>query len=257
MIDETSKIDASAEIAAAVEIGPWSIIGPNVSIGSGTKIGSHVVIKSDTKIGLNNQISSFSSLGDDPQHANYNGEQTVLEIGDHNIIREYCTLNRGTHDGGSLTRIGNNNYIMAYVHIGHDCKVENHTIFVNNASLAGHVKVANHATIGPFVAIHQRCNIGAYSFLAYATGVNKDILPYVMVAGGINATVRGINSMGLKRSGFDTSSISAIRRAYSTIFRSKLTIKEVIPELEGMLPDSPAVGLFIKALQEANRSFVR
>ncbi len=255
MIDERAIIDPSAKIEEGVKIGPWSIIGPNVEIGSGTQIGPHVVVKGSTIIGRNNFIYQYASIGEDPQHVNYNGEITLLKIGDGNIIREFCTLNRGTFQGGGATSIGDHNFLMAYVHVAHDCKVGSNTIFVNNASLAGHVIVEDYATIGAFVGIHQHCKIGAYSFITAAM-VGKDVPPYVVVTGN-TAAVCGLNTVGLKRRGFNSKTIIMLRRAYNLLFRQGLNVKQVLVELEKIVQECPEVQLFIDAVNNSNRGLVR
>lgn len=255
MIDERANIDPSARIAANVHIGPWTMIGANVEIDSGTHIGPHVVIKGPTKIGKNNRIYQFASIGEDPQHVNYKGEPTRLEIGDGNVIREFCTLNRGTAQGGQVTSIGDNNFFMAYVHVAHDCVVGSNTIFVNNASLAGHVNVQDYATIGGFVGIHQFCTIGAHSFITAAM-VGKDVPPYVIVTGN-TATVCGLNTVGLKRRGFSAETITILRRAYNILYRQGLNVKQAIHELEKMVVECPEVQLFIDAINNSSRGLVR
>ncbi len=255
MIDERAVIDPSAKIAPGVTIGPWTTIGPNVEIGEGTSIGSHVVVKAGVTIGRENKIYQFASIGEDPQHLNYKGEPTALRIGDRNIIREFCTMNRGTIQGGGETSVGDDNFFMAYVHVAHDCKVGNRTIFVNNASLAGHVTVQDYATIGAFVGIHQFCNIGAYSFITAAM-VGKDVPPYVIVTGN-TAAVCGLNTVGLKRSGFSSETITVLRRAYNILFRQGLNIKEALVELEKLVVNTPEVQLFIDAMNNSNRGLVR
>lgn len=255
MIDERAIIDPSARIGEGVSIGPWSCIGADVEIGAGTTIGPHVVIKGKVIIGEENKIHQFTSIGDDPQHLNYKGENTLLRIGNRNIIREFCTLNRGTEQGGGETSIGDDNFLMAYVHIAHDCKVGNRTIFVNNASLAGHVTVQDYATIGAFVGVHQFCNIGAYSFITAAM-VGKDVPPYVIVTGN-TAAVCGLNTVGLKRSGFSSETITILRRAYNILFRQGLNVKEALVELEKLVMDCPPVQLFIDAMNNSNRGLVR
>jgi UDP-N-acetylglucosamine acyltransferase len=256
LVDERAIVHPTAKIADNVEIGPWTIIGPYVEIGAGTKIGPHVVIKEYTKIGCNNQIYQYVSLGESPQHVGYKGEATRLEIGDNNIIREFSTLNRGTVQGGGVTRIGNHNFIMCYVHIAHDCQIGNNTIFVNNASLAGHVHVEDYTMIGVFVGVHQFCTVGAHSFVSHAAMVGKDVLPYIMVRGH-DPVVSGVNIIGLKRRGFSEDTIRGLRRAYNIIFRQNLTVKEAIDELQLMLTECPAVELFIKGLQNSKRGVLR
>ena len=200
MIHATAIVDPKAEIAPDVEIGAYSVIGPDVRIGSGTRIGAHVVIQGPTTIGRNNRIFHFCSLGEEPQDKKYAGEPTTLEIGDGNTIREYCTFNRGTIQDAGATRIGNDNWVMAYVHIAHDCQIGNNTIFANNSSLAGHVVVHDYAILGGFTLIHQFCKIGSHVITAVGSVVFKDIPPYVTAA-GYDAKPHGINSEGLKRRG--------------------------------------------------------
>jgi UDP-N-acetylglucosamine acyltransferase len=258
VIDEHAIIDSTAKIAKNVSIGPYSIIGPNVEIGEGCVIESHVVINGRTKIGCNNKIFPFASIGEDPQDLSYKGEDTILEIGDNNTIREFCTLNRGTVKGGGVTKIGNNNLIMAYVHIAHDCKVGSNTIFANNASLSGHVVVNDHALLGGFAGIAQYCNIGAYSFVAAQTGINKDVLPYVIVSSYHEpAKTYGLNVVGLKRKGFSLETIKKLRQAYHLLCKENLTVKDILPKLEVMAKDCPAVQLFIDAIVRSKHGIIR
>lgn len=256
MIDSRAHIDSSAKIGDDVEIGPWTLIGPHVEIGSGTQIGSHVVIKGPTKIGKNNKIFQFSSIGEDPQDKKYNGEPTILEVGDNNVFRECCTINRGTVQGGSVTRIGNYNLIMAYVHVAHDCIIGNDIILANNAALSGHVVVHDYAILSGFSAVHQFCHIGSYSFLAGYTPVGKDVLPYVLVSGH-EATVCGLNTEGLKRRGFSPETINHLKRAYKIIFRSGLTVLQAQEQLQEMVPECAEVQLFIDALKQSARGIAR
>lgn len=255
-IDERAVVHPTAKIADDVEIGPWTLIGPQVEIDVGTVIGPHVVIKENTKIGQHNKIHAFSSLGDDPQHKGYTGGETFLEIGDHNIIREFCTMSRGTEEGGGVTRIGNANFLMAYVHIAHDCVVSNKTIFVNNASLAGHVHVGDFVTMGGFVGVHQFCSIGAYSFVSRAALVTQDVLPYLLVVNN-PTSVRGLNKVGLKRHGFTEQTIENLQKAYKIIFNSKLLVKDAVAELEKMLTVCPEIKLFVEGLSCSERGIVR
>lgn len=256
MIDPRAIIDPSAKIAENVTIGPWTWIGKNVEIDEGTWIAPHVVINGPTKIGKNNKIFQFSSLGDAPQDITYAGEDTVLEIGDNNTIREYCLINRGSIKGGGLTRIGNNNFIMGYVHIAHDCMVGDHCIFVNYSALAGHITVGDHVIIGAYAAAHQFCTIGSHAFVAKATYITQDVLPYIIVDGN-PPIARGINTVGLKRRGFSAHAIRGLRRAYSFIFRKSLTTTEAIEALEELKKDFPEVQLFIDGLNKINRGLVR
>ncbi len=256
MIDERTEIHPSAKIAEDVEIGPWTVIGPQVEIDSGTTIGSHVVINGYTKIGKNNRIFQFASLGDEPQDLTYNNEETILEIGDENIIREFCMLSRGSAKDDGITRIGNKNYFMAYSHVGHDCKVGNEVTMTNYAALSGHVQVGDYAVIGAYAGIHQFCQIGEYSFIGRASYVSKDVLPYVMISGQ-TVSACGLNTVGLKRRGFSQDDIDCLRKAYKIIFRRGLTVQQALVELIEISPDSDKVHPLIKALKASTRGIVR
>ena len=222
-IHSTAIIDPLARIADDVEVGPYAVIGPHVEIGSASRVGPHVVIAAHTRIGARNRIYQFSSIGEAPQDKKYGGEETRLEIGDDNTIREFCTLNRGTTQDSGVTRIGSHNWIMAYVHVAHDCMIGNHTIFANNAQLAGHVHVGDHAILGGFTVVHQFCRIGAHSITAMGTILLQDLPPYV-TASGNSATPHGINSEGLRRRGFSAEAIAAIKKAYKTLYKSGLSL---------------------------------
>lgn len=256
MIHPTALVDSQAQLADDVEVGPYTIIGPHVQIDSGTSIGSHCVLTGHTRIGKNNRIFQFNSLGDEPQDMKYKGEETELIIGDHNTIREFCTLNRGTIQGGGNTRIGDNNWIMAYVHIAHDCQVGNHTIFANNASLAGHVTVDDWAILGGFSIVHQFCIIGAHCFLSFGSHVNQSVPPYVMVAGD-KASARSINSEGLKRRGFSPEAMRLLRRAYKIMFRSGLSWDQTCDELEKMAEGNEPIQDMLDFLARTQRSYLR
>lgn len=256
MISDNAMIHSSAEVGENVSIGNGTIIGADVEIGDGTWIGPYVVIEGPCKIGNNNKIFQFSSIGDEPQDITYQGEHTSLEIGDNNVIREYCMISRGTAKGDGVTRIGNNNFLMAYSHVGHDCMVGNHIIMVNNAALSGHVTLDDYVTVGAYAAIHQFCHVGAYAFIARATYITKDVLPYVMIAGH-DATVYGINTVGLKRRDFASKTIDQLRRAYKTIFRKGFTVQEAIAELKNMQQDCSEVIPMIDALNNSSRGVVR
>ena len=220
MSHERPIIHPTAQIANNVTFGPYTVIGPNVTIGEGTVIGSHVVIQENTRIGKHNHIHQFASIGGHPQHAHYKGEQTFVEIGDHNTIGEFCTINRGIADEhGSITRLGHGNFLMSYVHIAHNCTVGNHTIFANNASIAGHVVVDDYVVLSGFAIVHQFCYIGAYSFLRAGTAVPRDIMPYIMVNGRPTQPC-GLNTAGLKRRGFSSETISQLKKAYRLLFLS-------------------------------------
>ena len=227
-----------------------------MEIGTGTRIDGHVVINGPTRIGRDNKIFQFSSIGEMPQDKKYGGEPTLLEIGDRNVIREFCTLNRGTVQGGGATRIGSDNWIMAYVHIAHDCQIGNHTIFANNASLAGHVTIEDHVILGGFSQVHQFCSLGAHSFTAFGSGIAKDIPPYVMVSGH-PAAPHGLNAEGLRRRGFSTETLTRLRRAYKTIYRANLTLKEAIAQLKEQIAECPEIGVMVDFLEKSSRGIVR
>lgn len=225
LIHQTAIVHAGAQLGENVAVGPYTIIGEHVEIGDNTIVGPHVVISGRTRIGCENRIFQFCSLGEVPQDKKYAGEPTRLEIGDRNTIREFCTLNCGTAQDAGVTRLGNDNWIMAYVHLAHDCQVGNHTIFANNAQLAGHVHVGDWVILGGFTGVHQFVWLGAHSMTAVGTVLLQDLPPYVMAAGN-TAEPRGINSEGLKRRGFSPESVMAIRRAYKTLYKSGLKLDE-------------------------------
>jgi len=256
VIHATAIVDPKAELASDVEVGAYSMIGPGVRVDSGTVIGPHVVIRGPTSIGKNNRIYQFSSLGEAPQDKKYAGEDTRLEIGDNNTIREFCTFNRGTVQDAGVTRIGNDNWVMAYVHIAHDCKVGNHTIFANNSSLAGHVLVQDHAILGGFTLVHQFCKIGAHVMTAVGTVVFKDVPPYVTVA-GYEAKPYGINAEGLKRRGFSPDVITRIKRAYKTLYKSSLMLEEAKQSIAGQHQECAELGILLEFLDASTRGIVR
>ncbi|MES2500079.1 MAG: acyl-ACP--UDP-N-acetylglucosamine O-acyltransferase [Pseudomonadota bacterium] len=255
-IHPTAIIDAKAELDSSVTVGAYSTIGAHVKIGADTRIASHVVLKGPTTIGKNNQIFQFSSLGEAPQDKKYRDEPTTLEIGDNNTIREFCTFNRGTIQDKGATKIGNNNWIMAYVHIAHDCTIANHTIMANNSSLAGHVDIHDYAILGGFTLIHQFCKVGAHVITAVGSVVFKDIPPYVTAA-GYDAKPHGINSEGLKRRGYSQESIAQIKRAYKVLYRNSLTLEEAKLELADMQKDCQEIALLINFLKISTRGIVR
>ncbi len=226
-IHATAVIDAKAEIANDVTISPYAVIGPDVKIDSGTWVGPHAVIEGPTTIGKDNKIFQFASVGAEPQDKKYKGEPTTLTIGDRNVIRESCTINRGTAQDIGTTTIGSDNWIMAYVHIAHDCIVGNNTIFANNATLAGHVTIHDYAILGGFTLVHQFCHVGEYAFTGMGTALAKDLPPYVM-AMGAPAIPRGINSEGLKRHGFKDDERKQIKDAYKTLYRNNRTLEEAV-----------------------------
>lgn len=254
MIHPSAIIDPGAALDERVSVGPHSIIGARVEIGAGTRIDAHVVIKGPTRIGRDNRIAQFNSIGDDPQDKKFAGEDTLLEIGDGNVIREFCTFNRGTRGGGGVTRIGNDNWIMAYVHIAHDCRVGSGITLANAATLAGHVQVADHVTLGAFTVVHQFCSIGAYAFSAMGTVVLKDVAPYLMIAGN-PATPHGLNSEGLRRHGFDPEVMRALKEAYKILYRRALSLEQALEAMDAQdLPEVASMTAFIRA---STRGLVR
>lgn len=255
-IHQTAIIDPKAELADDVQVGAYSIIGPDVKIDAGTIVGPHVVINGHTSIGKHNQIFQFSSLGEAPQDKKYQGEPTKLEIGDHNTIREFCTFNRGTAQDKGITKVGDHNWIMAYVHIAHDCHVHNHTILANNSSLAGHVDLCDHAILGGFTLVHQFCKIGQHVITAVGSVVFKDIPPYV-TASGYDANPHGINSEGLKRRGFSADSISNIKRAYKTLYRQSLSLDEAKSALTQQALGAPELNVLVEFLAQSTRGIIR
>jgi UDP-N-acetylglucosamine acyltransferase len=256
MIHQTAIVDPLARLADDVEVGAYSIIGPHVSIGAGTKIGPHVVVEGPTEIGENNRIWQFASVGADPQDKKHHGEETWLRMGDGNTIREFVTINRGTVDGGGETQIGNDNWIMAYVHIAHDCIIGNQAIFANNASLAGHVVIEDHVILGGFSLIHQFCRIGAHAFTSMGSKVNQDVPPYVTVAGKM-AEPRGLNAEGLKRRGFSRERIRQIKQAYKLLYKSGLRLDEAIEAISELDASSEDLAAFTAFLQTSERSILR
>ncbi len=256
MIHPTAVIDPSARLGSNVSIGAYSVIGADVVIGDDTWIGPHVVIEGPTRIGRENKIWQFASIGAAPQDKKFHGERSLLEIGDRNVIREFVTFNRGTDDGGGVTRIGNDNWLMAYVHLAHDCIVGNNVIFANAASLAGHVTVDDWVILGGFTLVHQFCQVGAHAFTSMGSIINRDVPPYVTVAGSF-AEPKGINSEGLKRRGFGSDRILSIRRAYKTLYKSGLPLAEAREELARVSSDAPDVKLMLDFIDRSQRSLVR
>lgn len=257
MIHPTALVDPGARIGADVSIGAYSVVGADVEIGDRTTIGPHVVIEGATRIGRDNRIFQFASLGAEPQDKKFRGERSELLIGDRNVIREFTTFNRGTGDGGGTTRIGNDNWIMAYVHIAHDCQVGDHVVFANNATLAGHVEVGDHVILGGFTGIHQFCKIGAHAFCGMGSLVNTDVPPFVITGSGGYARPRGINSEGLKRRGFDATRIAAIKRAYRTLYMSGTPLDEARTRLAEQAGASTDVADMLAFIERSERSLAR
>jgi UDP-N-acetylglucosamine acyltransferase len=256
LIHPSAIIDDLAGIAEGVSVGPFCVIGPDVEIGAGTVIGPHVVIRGPTRIGRENRIFQFASIGEDPQDKKYQGEITRLEIGDRNVIREYSTVHRGTIQDKSVTRLGDDNLLMAYTHVAHDCVIGNGVIMANGASLAGHVTVDDCAILGGFSLVHQFCRIGRYSFSGMGSVISRDIPPYVMV-GGSPTRPRGINSVGMERRGFDAESILQIKRAFKLIYKSRLKLEEAIESLTAMAEQSSEVIPLLEFLKQSGRSILR
>lgn len=256
MIHPTASVHPGARLAGSVDVGPYAVIGEHVEVDENTNIGAHCVIAGHTRIGRENRIFQFSSIGEIPQDKKYAGEPTRLEIGHRNTIREFCTFNTGTVQDAGVTRIGDDNWFMAYVHVAHDCVVGNHTIFANCTQLAGHVHVGDWVILGGFTGIHQFCRIGEHSMTAIGSVVVHDLPPYVM-AQGDTAQAHGINSEGLRRRGFSNEAINGIRKAYKTIYRQKLTLEAARAELEHQVQHCPEVEPLLAFLSTTTRGIVR
>lgn len=255
-IHPTAIVDPKAEIAEGVEISAYAIIGADVSIDSGTWVGPHTVIEGPTKIGKDNRIYQFASIGADPQDKKYNNEPTEMIIGDRNVIREFCTFNRGTAQDIGKTVLGDDNWIMAYVHLAHDCVVGNNTIFANNATLAGHVEIDDYAILGGFTLIHQFCRIGKYAFTGMGTSIAKDVPPYVM-AFGAPGIPRGINKEGLKRNQFEKEAIDRIKDCYRHLYRQDLSLKDAIQSMRDEYADAPEIAELISFCESSQRGLIR
>jgi UDP-N-acetylglucosamine acyltransferase len=247
VIDPRAVIDPNAHLAPNVVVGPFTVIGPEVEIGQGTWIGSHAVLQGPTRIGCDNQIYHFTSLGEAAQDKKYKGEKTYLEIGDRNTLREFCTINRGTVQDSGTTRIGNDNWMMAYVHVAHDCQIGNRTVFANGATLGGHVRVDDDAVLGGFALVYQFCRIGAHSLCGFGCGVHKDVPPFVTVAGN-RARAYGINAEGLRRRGFTPQEIHAVRSAYKVLYRSNLRLPQAINQLKKLAENFECVQILVDFL---------
>ncbi|MFN7781116.1 MAG: acyl-ACP--UDP-N-acetylglucosamine O-acyltransferase [Lysobacterales bacterium] len=255
-VHPSAVIHPGAKLGEGVEIGPFCVIGEEVDIGAGTRIDSHVVIHGPTRIGADNRIHSFAAIGGEPQDKKFRGERCELVIGDRNLIREFVTINRGTADDAGITSIGNDNWIMAYVHIAHDCRIGNHNTFANAASMAGHVHIGNQVILGGFSLIHQFCKVGDHAFTAMGASVNRDVPPYVMVAGEY-AQPRGINAEGLKRRGFSAERIAAIKRGYRTLYMAGLPLAEARAKIADEAEASDDLKLLLDFIDGSTRSLIR
>jgi UDP-N-acetylglucosamine acyltransferase len=256
LINPRAVVDPRARLAASVSIGPFSVVGPDVQIDAGTWVGPHVVINGPARIGKENRIFQFASLGDIPQDKKYKSEPSELVIGDHNTIREYCTINRGTLNGHGSTVIGNNNWIMAYVHIAHDCRIGNHTIFSNGATLAGHVIIEDYAILGGFTLVHQFCHIGRHAFCGMGTALNRDLPPYVLASGNL-AEPHGINKVGLKRHGFSLETIQALHKAYLLLIKSKKRRGDEAQQLQELGRAYSEVAHMVEFVNNSPRGVIR
>ncbi|MGB5623753.1 MAG: acyl-ACP--UDP-N-acetylglucosamine O-acyltransferase [Gammaproteobacteria bacterium] len=256
MIHPSAIVDPGVKLGDGVEIGAYAVIGAGVELGDRCRVGSHAVIKGPTRIGSASHIYPFCSIGDDPQDKKYAGEETRLEIGERNTIRESCTINRGTAQDLGVTRIGDDNWIMAYVHIAHDCVVGNDNVLANNVTLAGHVRVGDCTVLGGFVGVHQFCQIGSFALCAMFSGVTRDVPAYITVSGQ-PAEPRGINSEGLKRRDFDASQIGNIRWAYKTLYRSGLKFVDAVEAIASQSDSKPELEVLLASLRASRRSVVR
>ncbi len=256
MIHEQAIIEPSAKIGKNVTIGPWTYVGSDVVIGDDCVISSHVVINGPTTMGKGNRVFQFASLGEECQDLKYAGEPTELIIGDNNTFRECCTVHRGTVQDNSLTKIGSNNLFMAYTHIAHDCVIGDHCIMANNASIAGHVHVGDHAILGGMAGVHQFCHIGAHSFIAANSLLLKDVPPYVMAAGQ-SAKPFGLNAEGLKRRGFESSTVLSLKRAYKEVYRKGLTTEQAVEVLRVMAQDTPEITILADFIESSSRGIIR
>ena len=257
MIHPTAQVDPGARLGANVSVGAYAVIGPDVEIGDGTRIDAHCVVTGPTRIGRDNHFHPHAAIGGDPQDKKFAGERTELVIGDRNCVREFTTINRGTGDGGGVTRIGNDNWILAYAHVAHDCQVGNHCVFSNNATLAGHVEVGDYVILSGFAGIHQFCRIGSHAFIGMGALVNGDVPPYLMVAAEGYSRPRGINAEGLKRRGFDAARIAAIKRAYRALYMSGAPMAAAREQLAPVAAESEDVRLMLEFIERSERGLLR
>ncbi len=256
LIDPTAQVDPSATLGSNVRIGPYAIIGPNVTLGDDCEVGPHATVFGPTRIGRGTRIFQFASVGAEPQDKKFAGEDTRLEIGDRNTIREFVTINRGTAQDKGVTRIGNDNWIMAYVHIAHDCSVGDGIVFANGASLAGHVDVGDHAILGGFTLVHQFCAIGAHCFSSMGSCIKQDVPPFVTVAGN-PAEPHGVNSEGMRRQGFPRAEVHALRRAYRLVYKAGLRLQPALEKLDEMTAEHATVAQLADFIRGSQRGIVR
>jgi UDP-N-acetylglucosamine acyltransferase len=256
-IHASAVIDPSARLGTNVSVGAFTVIGPDVEIGDGTRIGAHCSILGPTRIGRDNHVHGHAAIGGDPQDKKYQGERVELVIGDRNVIREFVTLNRGTGNGGGITRIGDDNWLLAYTHVAHDCHIGSHCVFSNNTTLAGHVSVGDWVIMSGFSGAHQFCRIGAHAFIGMGALISGDVPPFVMVAQSEQGRPRGINSEGLKRRGFDSERISAIKRAYRALYVSGDTLEQARAKLGELAQGSEDVRAFLEFIDSGERPLLR
>ena len=256
-IDAKAVVSHEAFLGEGVSVGAYSIIGDRVVLGKGSRVASHVVIQGPTQIGMNCQFYPYSSIGLPPQDLKHKGENTELVIGDHNVFREYVTVNRGTVQGGGRTIIGNHNYFMAYSHVAHDCVLGDHIIMANAATLAGHVIIEDHATIGAFSGVHQFCKVGVHGFVGGYSVITKDVLPYSKTVSARDAKNYGVNTVGLQRKGFPPESIHAIRTAYRIILQSKLNTSQALAALRKKYSDQPEIQVIINFIEKSERGIIK
>jgi len=256
LIHPTAIVSPGARLGAEVVVGPYAVLGDGVEVGDRTRIDSHAVVQGPTRIGADNRLHPFASIGGEPQDKKYDGSLTRLEIGDRNVIREYCTFHRGTPDGGEITRIGDDNWIMAYVHVAHDCQVGSNTVMANCATLAGHVTVDDFVVLGAFTVVHQFCRIGRHAFSAMGAVILKDVPPFVTVAGN-SASPRGLNTIGLRRRGFPAPVMQALKSAYKVVYKRGLTLESAVEQLAGPATESAEVNRFRDFVRSSGRGIAR
>jgi len=256
-VDPRAVVSPRARLGEGVCIGPYAVVGEEVELGAGCVVHGHAAVEGPSRFGRENQFYPFSCVGSAPQDRKYGGEPTRLEAGDRNVFREYVSVNRGTVGGGGVTRIGNDNLILAYTHIAHDCEIGSHTLFVNGATLAGHVTVEDHATVGAFCPVHQFCRIGRYSYIAASTVITQDVLPYSKTVAPRETRCYGVNAIGLEREGFSKERIAAIEKAFRLLLRSRLNTTQAVERIRQELGKSEDVGLLLRFIESAERGIAK